>query len=163
MFQVCWVVEDLGSAQAWFTDHHGVAQWLTIPDVHFPPETCMFREKPADFTIDVAIGYAGSQQLELIKPVSGRNLYVEQIEQRGPGVHHVAYIPDDFDQAILDAAAAGLEIPQLGRMAEVGMDFAYIEAGPLGTFIELMRLSQAMRDLFDSLLPEGAHNPWQQH
>jgi hypothetical protein len=160
IFQVCWVVEELAPAREWFSERHGVERWLTIADVHFPPETCMFRGQPGDYTIDVSIAYAGSQQVELIMPVSGRNIYIEHLESRGPGVQHLAYIPDDFDQAILDAAAAGLEVPQLGRMTEVGMDFAYIEGGPLGTYVEIMRLSDTMHDLFDSLLPEGYHNPW---
>jgi catechol 2,3-dioxygenase-like lactoylglutathione lyase family enzyme len=160
IFQICWVVDDLAGAERWLTDTCGVARWMRIPDVRFPPETCSLRGEPADYTIHVSLGYAGAQQLELIEPVSGPNLYIEHLDRHGPGLHHVAWIPDDFDKALAEAAAAGIEVPQRGSMVDVGMDFAYLEGGPAGGYIELMRLSETMQRMFDDLIPEGFTNPW---
>ncbi|MDV7353113.1 VOC family protein [Rhodococcus oxybenzonivorans] len=154
IFQICWVVEDLDAAERHFTDQFGVAKWLRLPNVHFGPDHCTYRGEPADYVVHVSLGYAGGQQLELIEPVSGRNLYVEQLERSGPGMHHVAWVPDDFEATLAEAASRGLPIVQQGRFEGVGMEFAYLDGGPLGGYVELMKLSEVMRAMFDSLVPE---------
>lgn len=159
IFQLCWVVPDMAAAQQAFTEHYGVTEWFTIPDVHFGPP-CEYRGAPADYTITVGLGYAGGQQLELIEPRAGASLYSEQLERVGPGLHHVAWLPDDYDAAVLDAKAAGIDIVAQGEFEGVGMEFAYLDGGPLGSYVELMRLSADMRAMFDYLIPEGHSNPW---
>jgi len=72
----------------------------------------------------------------------------------GPGVHHVAWVPDDFEATLAEAASRGLPIVQQGRFEGVGMEFAYLDGGPLGSYVELMKLSEEMRAMFDSLVPE---------
>jgi catechol 2,3-dioxygenase-like lactoylglutathione lyase family enzyme len=154
IFQICWVVDDIESAERYFTDQLGVARWLRLPDVHFGPEHCTYRGQPADYVVHVSLGYAGGQQLELIQPVSGRNLYTEQLETSGPGVHHVAWVRDDFEATLAEAGCRGLPVVQRGRFEGVGMEFAYLEGGPLGGYVELMKLSEEMRAMFASLVPE---------
>ncbi|WP_072691334.1 VOC family protein [Rhodococcus marinonascens] len=157
IFQICWVVDDIDTAERHFTQQLGVERWLRLPNVHFGPDHCTYRGKPADYVVHVSLGYAGGQQLELIQPVSGRNIYTEQLAKSGPGVHHVAWIPDDFESALAEAGRRGLPIVQQGRVEGVGMEFAYLDGGPLGSYVELMKLSDEMRAMFDSLNPESAH------
>lgn len=161
IFQLCWVVRDVGAAQRQFTERYGVAKWFTIPDVHFGPEVCELRGMPADYTITVGLGYAGGQQLELIEPRGGNSLYAEHLERVGPGLHHAAWVPKDYDGALDEARAAGIEVVAQGKFAGVGMEFAYLDGGPIGSYIELLRLSDDMKAMFDALIPEGFANPWQ--
>ncbi|MBF6221468.1 VOC family protein [Nocardia abscessus] len=161
IFQLCWVVEDLGAACERFTTRYGVGDWFTIPDVHFGPSAAELRGAPADYTISVALGYAGGQQLELIEPRGGVSLYAEHLDRLGPGLHHTAWVPADYDAALAEAAAAGIEVVARGRFEGVGMEFAYLDGGPIGSHIELMRLSREMKAMFDHLIPEGFTNPWQ--
>jgi catechol 2,3-dioxygenase-like lactoylglutathione lyase family enzyme len=161
IFQIAWVVEDIAAAERAFTDRYGVQSWLRIPDVAFGPDNCTYRGAPADYTIHVSLGYAGGQQLELIEPVSGENLYTESLAAQGPGLHHVAWIPDDFDGTVRRLRADGVNIPQQGEFAGVGMEFAYIDGGPIGSYVEIMKLSDGMRAMFDGLVPDGFENPWQ--
>ncbi|MER7454650.1 VOC family protein [Nocardia beijingensis] len=160
IFQLCWVVEDLASACEVFTTRYGVGEWFTIPEVHFGPDAAELRGAPADYTIGVALGYAGGQQVELIEPRGGASLYAEHLDRCGPGLHHAAWVPDDYDAALAEAAAAGIEITARGRFDGVGMQFAYLDGGPIGSHIELLRLSPEMKALFDHLIPEGFTNPW---
>jgi hypothetical protein len=160
IFQIAWVVNDIGAAEKQFTDRYGVRSWLRIPDVAFGPTACSYRGAPADYSIHVSLGYAGGQQLELIQPVSGVNLYTEFLDAHGPGLHHIAWIPDDFDASIAGLRSENIEILQDGVFEGVGMEFAYIEGGPIGSYIELMKLSDDMRALFDGLIPTGHTNPW---
>jgi hypothetical protein len=160
IFQVAWVVDAIDAAEEAFSTRYGVESWLRIPDVVFGPDTCIYRGEPADYTVHVSLGYAGAQQLELIQPVSGVNLYTEFLAAHGPGLHHVAWIPDDFDAAVAQLRSENVDILQAGEFAGVGMEFVYIDGGPIGSCIELMKLSDDMRALFDGLIPTGYTNPW---
>ncbi|MFI9503867.1 VOC family protein [Nocardia sp. NPDC052566] len=160
IFQLCWVVRDSAAARQAFTERYGVAEWFTVPDVRFGPESCELRGAPADYTITVALGYAGGQQVELIEPRAGVSLYSEHLERVGPGLHHVGWVPDDFDAALAAARASGAEIVARGAFEGAGMEFAYLDGGPLGGYTELMRLSPEMKAMFDRLIPEGHANPW---
>ncbi len=161
IFQVAWVVDDIAAGEQYFGDKLGVEKWLTMPNVPFSPEFCTFRGEPAEYVIDVSIGYSGGQQLELIRPVSGANLYAEFLEHNGPGIHHVGWVPDDYEAALARARELRIDIPQQGGFGELGMEFAYLEGGALGSYVELMFLSPTMRAMFDSLVPKGFSNPWQ--
>ncbi|WP_207840264.1 VOC family protein [Williamsia soli] len=161
IFQLAWVVADIAAAEKEFTARYGVDSWLRIPDVAFTPERCTYRGRPADYTIHVSLGYAGGQQLELIEPVAGDNLYTEFLSSRGPGLHHVAWIPENFDRTVEQLRTAGVDIVQSGEFSGVGMEFVYIEGNALGSYVELMKLSDDMRSMFDGLVPRGYANPWQ--
>ncbi|MFE3192628.1 VOC family protein [Nocardia sp. NPDC059240] len=160
IFQMAWVVEDLDAAEREFGERYGVANWVRIPGIHFAPQTCRFRGAPADFTIDSALGYAGGQQVELIVPVAGESLYSETLAQSGPGLHHCAWVPADFDAALAELRAAGTEILQHGDFPEVGMESVYYSGGPLGSYVELLRLQPQVRAMFDGMVPAGFRNPW---
>jgi hypothetical protein len=161
IFQVCWVVADIDAAEREFTRRFGVPRWMRIDDVAFSAEHCSVRGVPADYVIHVSIGYAGAQQVELIQPVSGSNIYVEHLDAHGPGLHHVAYVVDDLTAALDRARELGAEAVQRGGFGALGMDFAYLAGGPVGGYTELMQLSPQMRAMFDRLVPEGHRNPWQ--
>jgi len=150
IFQICWVVDDIDAAETWFTENFGVPAWTRFSDLRFDPDTCSYRGKPADYSIHISLGYAGEQQLELIQPISGESLYSEHITRCGPGLHHVAWIPDDFDATIAQAEAGGIEITQRGTFG--GMDYAYLDCSAGGApHVELMKLTPEMRTFFDTL------------
>ncbi|MBU3060276.1 VOC family protein [Nocardia sp. NEAU-G5] len=161
IFQVAWVVHDLDSAEKELGDRYGVERWVRVPGIHFGPEHCLFHGKPADFTIDSSLGYAGGQQVELITPVSGDSHYTDMLTRSGPGLHHIAWVPEDFDAALTAIEANGTDIVARGVFPEIGMESIYLDGGPLGAYIELLRLSPQVRAMFDSMVPEGYRNPWQ--
>jgi catechol 2,3-dioxygenase-like lactoylglutathione lyase family enzyme len=153
IYQVAWVVEDIAAAEGWFSAAFGVPSWTRFDDVRFGPETCTYRGQPADYSIHVSIGYAGTQQLELIEPVRGVSLYTEHLERSVPGLHHVAYVPEDLDATLAAAAEQGIEVLQRAELA--GSEYVYLDGGAGGAgCIELMRLSDAMVAFFASLVPE---------
>ena len=154
IFQICWVVEDIEAAEQEFTRQWGVERWLRMPGIVFGPETTTYRGEPADYVVHVSIGYAGSQQLELIQPVSGRNLYTEFLETHSVGVHHMAWVPDDYEATLFEAERRGMSVVQQGRVEGAGMEFSYLDAGPLGGYVELMKLSPEIRLMFASLIPD---------
>ncbi|HJP66965.1 MAG TPA: VOC family protein [Actinomycetota bacterium] len=152
IFQVAWVVDDIDASERWFTETLGIPSFHRFSDVHFGPNLCRYRGEPADFVIEVGIGYAGDQQVELIQPVSGRNIYVEYLERSGPGLHHIAFVPEDFDAALAEGAARGMAVTQEGSFAGGAMRFAYLDGSAGGSpNIELIHMSPQMATFFDML------------
>ncbi|WP_054813722.1 VOC family protein [Nocardia arizonensis] len=159
IFQLCWVVPDIAAATREFTERYGVADWFTIAEVHFG-SGCRYRDRPADYTAAVALGYAGGQQLELIEPGSGDSPYADHLARHGSGLHHVAWVVDDLDSALARARTAGREILAEGVFGDGAMTYAYLDGGPLGTWVELLDLSTQMKAMFDGMAPRGHRNPW---
>ncbi|KAA8939257.1 VOC family protein, partial [Mycobacterium sp.] len=121
--QIAWVTPRLGATEEALSALLGVKTWIRLPNVHFGPESCTYRGRPADFVVDIALSYAGETQLELIAPVSGESIYTEFLRDCGPGLHHICVETDDIEAAVTEAAAGG-EVVQRGTMPG-GMDFAY--------------------------------------
>ena len=145
MTQLAWVVEDLDAAERAQPE----VRWTRLPAIHFDPAHTRLRGEPADFVADIALGYAGDLQLELIAPVSGHSIYTEHLEQHGPGLHHGCWETDDVDATI---EASGRTCVQRGSMAGGEIEFAYLEPGLPGLpVVEVVRIGPGMRAFYDQL------------
>ena len=155
--QIAWVTTDIDATEGALTALVGAKKWVRIPEVHFGPEACTYRGRPADFVADISLSYAGDTQLELIAPRSGESVYSEFLRDRGPGLHHVcveADSPDGLAQAIDDAAAGGAPVVMQGVMPG-GMAFAYVSAAESGVpYLEIAFVSPEMRAFFDYVKQE---------
>lgn len=155
--QVAWVTGDTAATAQMLTALLGARTWIHLPDVHFGPDTCRYRGRPADFVADVALSYAGDMQLEIITPVRGESLYTEFLDRCGPGLHHVCMEAADdraFDAAVSDAQRDGAELVADGVMAG-GMRFAYLSAPAAGVpYVEIAHLSDDIRAFFDHVKQE---------
>ncbi|WP_067535351.1 VOC family protein [Nocardia crassostreae] len=149
--QIAWVVADVERAAKYLGAALGAGAWTRMPEVAFGPESCTYRGEPADFTAHISLAYQGDTQLELIQPVRGRSIYTEFLERGGPGLHHICLEPADFDAALKDAAAQGIDIVQQGDMGGQ-MRFAYLDGAAAGVpFLELAEIGANMRVFFDRI------------
>ncbi|HKV18437.1 MAG TPA: VOC family protein [Mycobacterium sp.] len=147
--QIAWVTTDLGATEGALTTLLGARKWIRVPDVHFGPDTCTYRGRPADFTAHISFSYAGDTQLELIEPVSGDSVYSEFLDRAGPGLHHICREVDD-----VEAAVGSAEVVQRGTMPG-GMEFAYVSAETAGVpYIEIAHIPPAIRAFFDHVKQE---------
>ncbi len=155
--QIAWVTRDLDATEKALTTLLGAKKWVRIPDVHFAPDTCTFRGRPADFTAHISFSYAGDTQLELIAPQSGESVYTEFLDTAGPGLHHVCIEALDsvaFETALRDAQRDGIPVVQQGVMPG-GMRFAYLSAGDAGVpYIEIADISDDIKAFFDYVKQE---------
>ncbi len=155
--QIAWVTADIDATEAALTRLVGAKKWLRMPGVHFGPDTCTYRGRPADFVADISLSYAGETQLEVIAPVSGDSIYTEFLTESGPGLHHIcmeAEGADGFAKALEDAVAAGATVVQQGVMPG-GIEFAYISADAAGVpYIEIAHFPAEIRAFFDHLKQE---------
>jgi len=151
--QIAWVTKDLDATENALTTLLGAKKWIRVSDVHFGPDTCTYRGRPADFVAHIAFSYAGDTQLELIAPVRGESVYTEFLDRAGPGLHHICVEVDDVDEAI-GASSLRAEVVQRGVMPG-GMEFAYLTAEAAGVpYIEIVRISPEIRAFFDYVKQE---------
>ncbi len=155
--QIAWVTRDLATTEAALTALLGAKTWVRMPGVHFGPQTCTYRGRPADHVADVALSYAGDTQLEVIAPVRGDSVYTEFLDRSGPGLHHVCLAAPDadaFDAAISDAQRDGAELAMAGTMPG-GMRFAYLSAAGAGVpFVEIAYIPPEFAAFFDHIKQE---------
>ncbi|MFB7722996.1 VOC family protein [Nocardia sp. NPDC056100] len=149
--QIAWVVTDVARSEEFLGATLGAGKWTRMPDIHFGPDTCVYRGEPADFTAHISLAYNGDMQYELIQPVRGASIYTEFLERGGPGLHHVCAEPADFDAALKDAAAQGIDVLQQGTMGGE-MRFAYLDGADAGVpYIELAEVGANMRKFFEQI------------
>lgn len=149
--QIAWVTDDLTATEAAVTALLGAKTWVRMPGVHFGPQTCTYRGRPADHVADISLSYAGDTQLELIAPVRGTSIYTEFLDRCGPGLHHVcrALPSDAFDAAVRQA-----DIVMAGTMPG-GMRFAYASAADAGVpFVEFADIPTEIQAFFDHIKQE---------
>jgi methylmalonyl-CoA/ethylmalonyl-CoA epimerase len=94
--------------------------------------------KPVDYDMDLRIARSdlGGLTVELIQPLKGRSIYDEFLEEKGEGLHHLAFMVDDVDAEVADMEKRGFRVIQTGAMPNT--KWAYLEAeGPGGMLIEL--------------------------
>ncbi|MFW0787702.1 VOC family protein [Gordonia sp. CPCC 206044] len=146
--QVAWVVEDIAATEELLTGLCGAGRWMRMPNVEFGAN-CEYRGNPADFVTHVSLSYVGDMQLELIEPVSGESVYTEFLARSGPGLHHVCFEPEDFDNAVDDARGRDISIPLHGEIGDGTMRFAYLDCSAAGVpYIELAEISPTMRAFY---------------
>jgi len=157
--QIAWVTQDLDATEKALTTLLGAKKWVRMPAVHFGPDACTYRGRPADFVADISLSYAGETQLELIAPVTGDSIYTEFLANAGAGLHHIcveARDPDAFDAALRDAEQRGTPVVQDG-VTPGGMRFAYVSAERAGVpYIEIAYIPQEIRAFFDYVKQEQA-------
>lgn len=155
--QVAWVTRDLDATEQTLSALLGAKKWVRMPGVHFGPDSCTYRGRPADFTADISLSYAGDMQLELIAPVGGANVYADFLATSGPGLHHICMAAVDeaaFDTALHDACAGGASVVMQGVLPG-GMRFAYVSAAGAGVpFIEIAYIPPDIQAVFDHIKNE---------
>lgn len=152
--QIAWVTPSLDATESALSALLGARKWVRLPNVHFGPEHCSYLGRPADFTADIALSYAGDMQLELIAPVAGDSIYSAFLHAHGAGLHHVCVEVDDVGAALAEAEGDGAQVVQRGMMPG-GMEFGYVSAAAAGVpFLEFARITPQTRDFFDYIKQE---------
>jgi catechol 2,3-dioxygenase-like lactoylglutathione lyase family enzyme len=149
--QIAWVTRDLDATEKALTILLGARKWIRMPGVHFGPDACTYRGKPADFVADISLSYAGETQLELIAPVNGQSIYTDFLDRAGAGLHHICIEVEDVERALAERDA---EAVQRGLMPG-GMEFAYVSAEAAGVpYIEIAHIPPVIRAFFDHVKQE---------
>jgi methylmalonyl-CoA/ethylmalonyl-CoA epimerase len=147
-FQVAFVTTDLDRFLQTLGDDLGVDRFFVIRDAPVTDQT--FRDKPCDANQDLAFGYAGTLQFEVIQPLSGESSYSEYLSTHPEGgLHHTGILVDDYDEAVAEVSKSCTKV-QTGRVGDTR--FAYFDVvGTLGEYIEVLQLGEDFVELFQRI------------
>ncbi|MFB6108885.1 MAG: VOC family protein [Haloplanus sp.] len=117
--QIGFVVEDIDDGMDRFGGTLGLGPWEVY---RFEPPTLTdtyYRGDPHDYSMVLALTFAGETMIELIEPLEGPSLYTEHLEEHGEGLHHVACFAFEDADAVVEAfEAAGMPVIQSGVYGE---------------------------------------------
>lgn len=100
MFQkvdhIGFAVRNIEDAVAFYSHAFGVTDWerIAMPERHMA----------------VAATRIGDMLLELIAPTSEEASFAKYLNERGPGMHHVAYRVDDIVAALAEVKSRGVQL-----------------------------------------------------
>ncbi len=77
-------------------------------------------------------------QLELIQPNEKPSTWRSFLEEKGEGIHHVAFQVKDSAKRVADAEAKGLKLVQHGTYGDGSGEYNYLEAPELKCIVELL-------------------------
>jgi len=150
-FQVGFVTSNYNEMEARLRATFQVPSFFMFPEVEL--KALMYRGKQAKCVANVAIGYSGDTQIEIVQPVEGNDLYSDFLSAGGNGLHHVGLQVKDFEVARTEALSVGRKIEQEGVVGEDGgIRFAFLDTfHELGCLTELVSLSPEVEKLYRRL------------
>ncbi|MDY3978442.1 MAG: methylmalonyl-CoA epimerase [Tidjanibacter sp.] len=102
---------------------------------------CYNIEEVADQKVRTAFFRVGQTKIELLEPTSPESTIAKFIENRGEGIHHLAFAVNSVEEALSDAKAHEVRlIDQVPRNGAEGLSIAFLH--PKSTHGVLTELCQ---------------------
>lgn len=144
--QVAIVVKDMEAAIAKWSSLLGVeppTPFTTAPGLEVNQK---FDGEPSDAQCILAFFDLGGVQLELIQPLGGSSSWQAILDEKGEGVHHIAFWTKDMKQSADALAEEGAPLWHVGDMGGGGQ-FAYFKSHQAcGVTIELLEQAKTPLD-----------------
>jgi methylmalonyl-CoA/ethylmalonyl-CoA epimerase len=94
---------------------------------------CYNIEEVADQKVRTAFFRVGETKIELLEPMSEDSTIAKFIENRGEGIHHIAFATKGIEGALAEAEAAGVRlIDKAPRGGAEGMTIAFLHPKSTG-------------------------------
>jgi methylmalonyl-CoA/ethylmalonyl-CoA epimerase len=89
----------------------------------------------------------GDSSVELLQDISGSSAIKKYLDNKGEGIHHIAFEVDDINQAVEELKQKGVRmIDETPRQGAHGMSIAFIHPKEThGILMELVQPSEASR------------------
>lgn len=134
--QIAIVVKDIDKASEAWSKVFGLPKPTPIiaggEDAH-----AVYRGKPTNAQAKLAFFNLGQVALELIEPLGGESVWQEVLDQKGEGVHHIAFQIKGTDGVTDYLAGHGIPIIQQGEYT--GGMYTYVDGEPvLNVVLELL-------------------------
>ena len=145
--QLGYVVRDLALAVETWSNQLRVGPWTVIRNIALQS---VYRGAPSVPLIDIALGYRGDMQIELIEQRNDApSPYRPYIERGHYGLHHTAFLSDRIDVDVKRAEALGMQVVCDIRMPTGGR-YVYLQSAGLGSdlYIEFLDATPMMKQMF---------------
>jgi methylmalonyl-CoA/ethylmalonyl-CoA epimerase len=143
VLQIAIVVDDVEKYLARYAKLFGIeTPGTTVTGSHEETQS-LYRGEPTEGR--ARVGYIPLENilLEFIEPIEGPSVWQDYLEQKGNGIHHLAFIVNGVKQVIDDLEDFGLPLLQHGNFAAAGAApsgrYAYLQGlDKLGFDVELL-------------------------
>lgn len=128
--QVGFIVKDIEEAKAKFAKILGCAEPSANPcgspaaETHYKGQPAPKAQSKLAF-FDLVPGV----QLELIEPNEEMSTWREYLNEKGEGIHHIAFNVDNMDDVIKECEAEGMTLVQYGFYDDKSGRYAYLDGG----------------------------------
>ncbi|MEG8220729.1 VOC family protein [Sphingomonas sp. HH69] len=147
IIQMAYTVPDLNTSMLAFTANMRVGPWFVFRRLagHDP----QYRGEKSWASNDIALGFAGHMQIELIQPLDDHpSVYRERIAIHGYGFHHFGVAARAFDQECEVQQAKGYDLAFTDAVEGVGRVAYFDTKGALPGMLELIEVSPELDALF---------------
>ncbi len=141
--QIGVVVPDLERAMQSYWQSCGIGPWMVYTN-SAPPLTCIYRGRPANYKVRVALAVSGQVQMELIEFIEGDTIHRDFLRSGQQGIEHFGVFVPDLDEALKPFIKKGISILQQVNGLGLSKDgrYAYLDTqATLGTVLELIQKS----------------------
>ena len=156
--QVAYFVEDIEAAAKQMHRTFGAGPFFVLKNIEL--QSGVHRGDDCRFIHSSAYGQWGEIMMELVQQESeGPSPFRDLYEDGQSGLHHLATIVPDQQQAYASYRAAGYEVATIA-VTSGGTEFAFIDAiEELGHFIEVYEESETLREFYKMV--QAASIGWQ--
>jgi len=150
MFQLGYVFADISGPLDHYVQIMGSSSFVQLKDARLLDQT--YCGCPLEIRQNIAFGFVGSLNVELIEPLEGVSCYSTFLAAHpNGGLHHFGCKVSDFDRATGDLEMSGFGMAQAGRFGS-GTRFAYFDTRvALGHYLDVLFFDQATETLFNDL------------
>lgn len=139
--QVGFIVEDIEKTKKKFAEFFGVEVPPTIDGGEYEITKTTYMGEPAPkancFMAFFSVGE--NVQLELIQPNGVKSTWQDYLDEKGEGIHHIAFNVKDMDEKIANSEDFGMKCVQRGKYGNASGEYAYLDAtDDLKCIIELL-------------------------
>lgn len=139
------IVRDLETTKKQVAEFLGVEVPPTVGSGDYAVTKTEYEGQHApDAACQMAFFHFGNLQVEFIQPNEAPSIWRDQLEQRGEGMHHIAFQVKGMKRCVMNLEGAGIPMVQKGEYRRGNGRYAYFDARQtLKMFIELLESDEA--------------------
>jgi methylmalonyl-CoA/ethylmalonyl-CoA epimerase len=135
--QIGMVVKDIARSTQRYADLFGLPKPEIIVTDEYEKARTAFEGQPTKAQAKLAFFRMGQVSLELIEPIGRPSTWGRFLDEKGEGVHHIAFNVVGTDQVVKALDAVGIRVEQQGYYT--GGMYTYVDTMPqLGVILELL-------------------------
>lgn len=123
--QIGLVVKDIEKSAAAYCNVLGLPKPNIIVTDGYDKAKTVYRGKPSKATAKLAFFDMGQVQIELIEPDGKPSTWQEVLDEKGEGIHHIAFFVKDSDKVVAYLESKGGELVQQGQYT--GGMYSYVD------------------------------------
>ena len=139
--QVALIVRDIEVTKKKFAEFFGVEPPATLGGGDYEITGTTYMGKPAPrANAKLAFFNVGPNvSLELIEPNGEKSTWQDFLDEKGEGLHHIAFGVKGMDSVIASCEKLGMTMTQRGKYGDASGEYAYLDATKdLKCFVELL-------------------------